>query len=135
MDKTNRKIIEMLRKDGRASYIDIAEKIGVSEGTVRNRVEQMKEDGTIERFTIEVSEKNKVEALVMVTVSTEANIANIVENFPENTEIKELAGDYDLAVEINRNSSEQVNEEIDRLRELEGIESTKTYMVLKKRES
>ncbi len=46
-DDLNRAIIKMLRQDGRLTYKDIATKLKVSEGTIRNRVQSMKQSGAL----------------------------------------------------------------------------------------
>ena len=43
----NRKIITLLQQDGRMAYSAIAAQLGVSEGTIRNRVRQLLDDNVI----------------------------------------------------------------------------------------
>ena len=130
MDSTDQKIISELKTDGRASFTEIADKVGVSEGTVRNRVKSLQEEGVIEKFTVEVTDQGAVRAFVSVNVSTERSFSDIVDEFPEGLEIFEIAGDMDLLVKISRNSSAEVNDVVDSIREIEGVKDTKTYMVL-----
>lgn len=133
MDEINRKIIQILQEDARASYTDIADELGVSEGTVRNRIERMQEDGTIERFTIEVGGEQRIEAFVMVQVETGADISDIIADFPDDIDAYELAGDQDIIVHATRSSSEEINDTVvDAIRSVDGVRSTKTYMVLGK---
>lgn len=132
MDAKDEKIIQHLRKDGRASYTEIAEEIGVSEGTVRNRVQNMKEEGLIKKFTVETSARGS-EAVVMVKLETGRDIEKVLEDFPETVEIKEVAGEYDLILEIERESNPEINSVLDEIRRIDGVDSTETFMVLKKR--
>ena len=46
-DKLNRSIIAMLQRDGRMAFSEIAQELGVSEGTIRNRVGSMKQAGML----------------------------------------------------------------------------------------
>ena len=46
-DDLNRRIIAMLQKDGRRAFSEIAQELGVSEGTIRNRVSGMKHAGML----------------------------------------------------------------------------------------
>lgn len=132
MDETDREILDILKKDGRASYTKVAEKLDVSEGTVRNRVEQMESEGLIEKFTVEVSDDSAVGALVMVELSTDKPIEEILERMPEDLEILEITGDYDLAIQLDRRGTGKLNDALDRIRGVEGVEDTKTYSVLRK---
>ncbi len=44
-ERLNSKIVQMLENDGRMAFSEIAQKLDVSEGTVRNRVNGMKDAG------------------------------------------------------------------------------------------
>jgi DNA-binding Lrp family transcriptional regulator len=132
MDEINQEIIEHLREDGRASFTEIAEKIGVSEGTVRNRVQKMQENNIIEKFTVEMA-SNGSEAVVMVKLATGKDIEKLLSDFPEKIEIKEVAGEYDLILEIERQDNQQINSILDEIRSIEGVETTETFMVLNQR--
>ena len=46
-DKLNRSIIQMLQTDGRMPFSEIANELGVSEGTIRNRIANMKKAGLL----------------------------------------------------------------------------------------
>lgn len=134
MDSTDEKIVEELRENGRASFTDIAEKVDVSEGTVRNRVEKLQETGVIEKFTVKIQENKDFQAFVSVTVSTEQDFDEVTSSFPESAEIYEVAGDIDLIVKISGKNSSEINDAVDEIRAVDGVESTKTYMVLSERE-
>jgi Lrp/AsnC family transcriptional regulator for asnA, asnC and gidA len=57
MDEKDLKIIEILEKNARTPYTEIASILGISEGTVRNRIEKLGREGVIKRYTIEVDPK------------------------------------------------------------------------------
>ena len=130
MDSKDEKIIEILKENGRASFTEIAEEVGVSEGTVRNRVEGMKDEGVVEKFTVEVNEENNIESFVSVTVSTDRNFEEILKDMPEEIEVYELAGDIDILAKISAKTSQQLNSKDDEIRKIEGVKDTNTYMVL-----
>jgi len=130
MDSTDEKILDYLRDEGRASFTDIASDVGVSEGTVRNRVKKLQEEGIIERFTVKTREAG-VSAVVMASVSTGREMSAIVADLPGETEVYEVTGDFDLVVKISRTTVDSLNEAIDSIRAVDGVESTRTYSVLK----
>jgi DNA-binding Lrp family transcriptional regulator len=132
MDKKDEKILNLLKQDGRASYTEIAEEIGVSEGTVRNRVEKMQENNIIENFTVETGSRGS-KAIVMVRLQTGKDINNVMESFPKGITIMEVTGEYDLVLEVQRPSNKKINDLLDNIRSIEGVDSTETYMVLKER--
>ena len=65
MDDLDRRILSILRRDARTPYTEIADRVGTSEGTVRNRVDRMTDEGVIERFTVTTRTGN-VKAMVEI---------------------------------------------------------------------
>ena len=51
LDKYDNRIIELLQADGRASFSEIGEKVGLSRTAVKNRVEALEEKGYIRGYT------------------------------------------------------------------------------------
>ena len=51
IDDKDRKIVEILMKNARASFTEIADALGLSESTIRKRVRQLEESGVIRRYT------------------------------------------------------------------------------------
>lgn len=134
MDSTDERLLEILKKDGRAPYTSIADELGVSEGTVRNRIDALQEEGIIERFTVDVAdEATGIAAFVMVTLSTDVAIEDSIAALPSDMSVYEVTGEYDMVIQLSRESSEALNEAIDAVREVDGVEGTKTYSVLNRR--
>ena len=52
LDNTDRNIIQVLEKDARTSLRRIAEEVGVSLGTVSNRVTKLEEAGIIKEYRV-----------------------------------------------------------------------------------
>ncbi len=52
LDQVNRRLIASLKLDGRMSYAELANRLGVSEGTVRNRLTRLVESGTVKILPI-----------------------------------------------------------------------------------
>ena len=126
-DETDYKIVKMLEKDARTSFVGIAERLGLSEGTVRHRVKRMLSRSDI-RFTLK---HRAVEGLVMVKARNVASAVGKLKEFSDN--IYEISGEYDIAVIIDAPSIAGLNKKIDRIRAIRGIEDTNTAISLVKR--
>ena len=50
LDKLDRQILSILQKDGRASHVNIAKRLGVGHTRVRDRILRMEEAGVIEGY-------------------------------------------------------------------------------------
>lgn len=133
MDEIDKKIIQILKQDGRASYKDIGEKVGLSEGAVRIRIKKLVESGVIKKFTIETRLSGGAEALSLISVSPSvptSKISTILRETPNIKEVFEVTGEYDIAVVISATDIAQVNECVEKIRKIEGVLNTNTMIVL-----
>ncbi len=133
MDEIDKKIIQILRQDGRASYKDVGQKVGLSEGAVRIRIKKLVEPGIIKKFTIETGLSGGAEALSLISVSPSvptSKISAILRETPNIKEVYEVTGEYDIAVVISAADIAQVNECVEKIRKIEGVLNTNTMIVL-----
>jgi Lrp/AsnC family transcriptional regulator, regulator for asnA, asnC and gidA len=133
IDHLDDKIIEILKKDSRRPFVEIANELEVSEGTIRSRVKKLFEEGIIQAFTIKTSSKN-VKALVEVKIDVNVNtseIADQIASFEGVSEVYEVTGEEDIVAIIDVTSSLQLNEIIERIRRFDNVESTRTRLILK----
>jgi len=135
MDELDREIVSILRRDARTPYTEIAEQIGISEGTVRNRVERLQEAGVIERFTVATRTGN-VKAMIEVEVDVDVDTAAVSEAIAEWEEVDfvwQVSGEEDIVVVVDATDTESVNDLISRARGMEDVMSTKTRLILDER--
>lgn len=55
LDALDLRLVEMLQRDSSVPFVAIAEKLDVTEGTVRNRIRRLRKMGVIRRFTVSVN--------------------------------------------------------------------------------
>lgn len=132
MDDLDREILRLLRRDARAPYTEIADAVGTSEGTVRNRVDRLVSDGIIERFTVSTRTGNvkaMIEIAVDIDVDTNDVAARIVE-WPGVDFVWQVSGEEDIVMVVDVADTGQVNELLTRTRELDDVVSTTTRLIL-----
>jgi DNA-binding Lrp family transcriptional regulator len=132
MDELDREILAILRRDSRTPYTEIADRVGTSEGTVRNRVERLIEDDVIERFTVATRTGN-VKAMVEVGVAVDVDTSRISDRMAEWTEVDfvwQVSGEEDIVVVADTADTGTLNDLITRARELDEVVSTKTRLIL-----
>ena len=104
-DEINRQIIRMLQDDGRMPYAKIAAALGVSEGTVRNRVNLMKQSGILRIIAVvdPIAIDYIADAMLGIIVASDTNpelVAERLARIPEVHYILWVGGRYDLLVEV-----------------------------------
>jgi DNA-binding Lrp family transcriptional regulator len=132
MDDLDRQIVDILRRDARTPYTEIADDIGTSEGTVRNRVEQLVEDDVIERFTIATRTGN-VKAMVEISVDVNVQTEGLTEQMADWTMVDfvwQVSGEEDIVLVVDATDTSGLNDLITRARELDEVVSTKTRLIL-----
>lgn len=133
MDDLDENIIDVLKKDSRRPFVEIAEQLQVSEGTIRSRVRRLTDDGVIKGFTIKTSSRN-VKAMVEIRVDVNTNtedVADFLSNREGVTEVYEVTGDQDIIAIVDVETSQQLNDIIESVRRQDNILSTRTRLILK----
>jgi DNA-binding Lrp family transcriptional regulator len=132
MDDLDRQILDILRRDARTPYTEIAEQVGTSEGTVRNRVERLLDDGIIERFTVSTRTGN-IKAMIEVSVKVNVHTTEISETVAEWDQVDfvwQVSGEEDVVLVVDATDTGAVNRLITRAREMDEVENTKTRLIL-----
>ncbi len=135
MDNLDREILAILREDARTPYTEIAERVGTSEGTVRNRVERMLQDDVIERFTISTRTGN-VKAMIEIGVAVDVDTRDISDRMAEWDQVDfvwQVSGEEDIVLVVDAADTAGVNDLLSRARELDEVISTKTRLILEER--
>jgi Lrp/AsnC family transcriptional regulator for asnA, asnC and gidA len=146
-DDLNQGIIKLLQQDGRLPYKDIARKLGVSEGTIRNRVQSMKRSGMLKivALTDPMAIRYKADAMIGIKVASPASpraVAERLAQFSEVVYVIWVAGRYDLLIEVVCETSENFqaflenqcfgSDDIDQLEVMTSIEMFKNQFLLKR---
>lgn len=134
MVELDRKILKELEKNSRATNIQLARKLKVSEGTVRQRIQKLVKKGVIKRFTIDIAPVTGFSAFVLIKTDPQVRTGLIVNKIKKIEDVKriyEVAGDFDVIVEIFTASAERFNNKIEKIRTLNGVLKTESLVVLK----
>jgi Lrp/AsnC family transcriptional regulator, regulator for asnA, asnC and gidA len=133
LDPVNRRIIEILQREGRCPFTSIAREVGISEAAVRARMQRLTDAGVLD--VVAVTNPLKLGFEVMALVGVQANsdldsVARAVSDWRETSYVVITSGSYDLLVEVVCEHNRHLLEVIQRLREIDGVKSTETFMYL-----
>ncbi|MFD1632959.1 Lrp/AsnC family transcriptional regulator [Haloplanus ruber] len=135
MDELDRRILAILRRDSRTPYTEIADRVGTSEGTVRNRVERLVDEGIIERFTVATRTGN-VKAMIEVSVAVDVDTTGVSDRMADWDEVDfvwQVSGEKDVVMVVDAADTRAVNELITQARDLDEVQNTKTRLILDER--
>ena len=133
IDELDRSIIEALQKSGREPFRRIASRVGVSEATIRARYGRLVEDGILQVTGVTNPLGLGFEAQAMVGIRTAgppARVAEEIGSWNEAGYVVITAGQFDLLVELVCADRRHLLELTNRIRELEGVVSTESFLYL-----
>ncbi|MEK9805643.1 MAG: Lrp/AsnC family transcriptional regulator [Euryarchaeota archaeon] len=100
LDDTDRRIIEVLERDARTSLRGIAEKVGVSLGTVSNRVKKLEDNGVIKDYRV-ILDSEKVGWNLNVVIGLRIQKGRLIEIQEKIARDNRVYGVYDVTGEFD----------------------------------
>lgn len=105
MDDADLAILKFLQEDASMPFTEIARRLKMSESTVRKRVEKMKREGVIKKFTVIVDpSKIGFNAVALVGIDADpSRILDVAKKLCDLSETKYVAtstGDHMIMVEV-----------------------------------
>jgi DNA-binding Lrp family transcriptional regulator len=135
MDDIDRQLIGLLRNNARASVASLAKELGVSRGTVQNRMARLEANGTIVGYMVRLKpdiEEQRMRAFM--TVAVEGNqvdaVIRALRGEPAVTALYSTNGRWDVVAELRADSLEGFDRALARIRLIEGISQTETSLLL-----
>jgi Lrp/AsnC family transcriptional regulator for asnA, asnC and gidA len=135
LDEVDRQIINALREDGRLPFAQIAKRLGVSAGMVRQRYLQMVADKVLHVVPVTNVTLLGYNLMAMIGVGVDGDrlveIAHEIAAFEEVTYLVICTGAHDLLVEVLCRDSDHLLEFLTkRLRSVKGVRTTETFTYL-----
>jgi len=138
LDETDQRIVAELRRDGRASLSDLADRLGIARATVRARMERLQARGEIVGFTVLTRSDamaQPVRGLMMIAIEgrgTERIMARL-SGLPEVTAVHSTNGRWDLIAELGTRTLEELDAVLLKVRGYEGVLASETSLLLSTR--
>lgn len=139
MDRIDRNILRHLQDQGRISYVDLAEKVGLSTTPCMERVKRLEREGIIQGYTVRLDpEALQAGLLIFVEISLSTKSADIFEDFkkavtklPNVLECHLVSGQFDYLVKARISEMSSYRELLgDILLKLPGVRESKSYIVM-----
>lgn len=136
LDSIDRNIITILQKNAKTSYREIQEKLGISIGTIHNRISKLEENEIIEGYTLNLNNIKlgyKFTFLIRVQIDGK-HTPEILEGFKEKPEVCSIfhtTGEQSAALICRFKEPEDVHDFIRAINEEEWVTKTTSNMVLK----
>ena len=139
MDKTDQKILSELSKDSSISIPKLAKKINVNSSVVYSRIKRLMKKKLIERFTIEINNKELgygVKSLTGINMDSKQrdNIIQELLKIPGVREVAEVTGRFDILVTMYaENLNEMYKIVSDNIGKIDGVIGSESFIEMKTR--
>jgi len=136
IDELDYLILRELQKDGSMSLTDMAQKLGVSIGTVRNRVTRLLDDKTIQIIGRIDPDKVGFHAYARIFISVKPakhirEVGKKLSSLPEVSFLALISGKYDLELNVQCRDNNHLLELMEKIQGIEAVYETETNMYLK----
>lgn len=136
LDEKDVMILNILQENGRASYSEIAKRLGISEAAVYSRVKKLIKQGYIKKFQAVIDE-SKIGKTMTTFIAVKAQphlydkVLEALVSFPEVQEVHDVTGDYYCLLKLRVKDREALAKILDEIGKMEGVVSTETRVVLR----
>lgn len=135
LDDVNKRIIELLQRDGRMSYAALAKIVGLSEAAVRQRVQRLLDTGVMQIVAVTDPLTLGFTRQVMIGIRVEGDMRSVAARLADVPEIDYVvicAGGYDLLAELVCTDDDHLLRLLnDTVRTIPGVTATETFVYLK----
>ena len=135
LDELDHRLIALLRQDARLPAATLAHKLGVSRGTVTNRLRKLEDGGVIVGYAVQLRPEERTDEIrAWMGILVEGNqtrmvIASLLGE-PGVAALFDTNGRWDLLAELRAGSMTELSHVLERIRLLKGIRNTETSIHL-----
>lgn len=134
LDTTDWDIIQLLAEDGRMSYSQISKTVGVSVGTVRNRITALRESGAL-RLNVWVDPYRvglgiAATLLLRVAAGSLESVMEATTQLDATGYVAVIAGDHDLMIDVFCRDVPHLDSVLrNEIEVIDGVQSVTSYLV------
>ena len=135
MDELDKRLVTLLRHQGRRNISDIAIDLGVSRATVRSRMERLEKSGDIIGYTVILradAVDQPVRGIMLIEIEGHVSdrVVRALGGFSEVSQIHTTNGRWDLVVELGTQTLADFDAVLRRIRLISGITGSETSLLL-----
>ena len=135
LDDLDRRLISVLREDGRAPISTLAQILGVSRATVQTRIDRLLDSGVVLGFTIRARQDydpDAIRAIMLIEVAgrSTTQVIRLLRGLPELHAVHTTNGAWDLIAEIRAENLRDFDRVLREVRLIEGVLNSETSIML-----
>jgi Lrp/AsnC family transcriptional regulator, leucine-responsive regulatory protein len=136
MDKTDKKIIQILQQNARTPITQIASQVSLSVPAVSERLKKLESSGLVKRYTAILDAKSlgkTLTALMFISLERPRYNEEFIAQLQDEQEVLEchyLAGDFDYVLKVITRDTSTLEQLLNRIKGIKGVQKTRTIVAL-----
>jgi len=135
IDVQDRRLIALLREDARQPITSLAQALGLSRASVYARMDRLERNGVIAGYTVRLGadyDERLIRAQIMLKVAPRLTqtLERKLMQMPELIVLHAISGEYDMIIVVEAEGVSALNDVVDRIGVLDGVEKTTTSILM-----
>ncbi len=135
LDGIDRQLLAALQVNARESVAVLARKLGIARTTVTARLARLENSGVITGYGVRLSQRlvdGGLQAYVGITVQPRSgkDVVKHLTGMPQVQQLCAVSGEFDYVAWLRSESPQQLDELLDQIGSVEGVEKTTTSIIL-----
>ena len=135
IDQKDKALLAMLSQNSREPVAELARKLNLSRSTVKDRIARLEVKNIITGYTIRFSENYEaaqIQAHVLIGIDAKksAHITRAIRNISAVKSLHAVNGIYDMVALVSAESTQMLDQVLDDIGGMEGIEKTVSSIIL-----
>ncbi len=135
LDEIDERLLTLLRDDARQTIAQLAKELGISRGAIYSRLGRLEEEKIVAGYTVRLGNAfaaSRVRAHMMIKTLPRFHreVEQALASFSLVQAIHAISGEYDIIAMLEAEDGAQLNELIDEIGLLDGVERTTTSVIL-----
>ena len=135
IDSLDQQLLGLLKQNARTSTSELARKLHVSRSTIQDRLKRLESGKIISGFSVNLHPeytKRLIIAQVMIQINPKmaVEVTRALRKIEAVKVLQAVSGPYDLVAEVSALTTEDIDQSLDLIGDLDGVEKTMTSIVL-----
>ncbi len=131
-------LLNLLSRNARASVSQLAKQLGVSRLTVQSHMQNLERCNIIQGYTIRWHEgylQQQIAAHILIATDQKfiAQIVRALDKIQVIKSLSSISGEFDLVAELKAASTQELDEAMDAMTQIDGVLRTQTSVLLSKK--
>ncbi|NIB40091.1 Lrp/AsnC family transcriptional regulator [Pseudomaricurvus alkylphenolicus] len=126
LSEFDQKLLRLLTEDARVSVADLARALGASRLTVQSHMQRLEQQKVIQGYTVRLHgdyTERQIGAHMLIATDQKmiGPVVRALEKIDEIRTLHSISGEYDLVAELRANSTRELDQAMDRITQIKGV--------------